>query len=154
MDQTSSDYLKQAIEAILFLSPKSISLKKIYSSFPNILKDIIDIQIADLIDDYTKRKTSLAVVIDNGKLEIIVKPEFHSFNIFATGTTLSKSELKTLAFISLNTPVEQFKITRKRPYEDLKILKDLDLISIEKKGRKNILYTTKKFNLLFKNKKK
>ena len=154
MDQTSSDYLKQAIEAILFLSPKSISLKKIYASFPNISKDIIDIQIADLVNDYNKRNTSLSVVIDNGRLEIVVKPEFHSFNIFATGTTLSKSELKTLAFISLNAPVEQAKITKKRPFEDLKILNDLDLISIEKKGRKNILTITKKFNLLFKNKKK
>jgi len=154
MDKTNSDYLKQAIEAILFLSPKSIALKKIYSSFPNISKEIIDIQIADLINDYSKRKTSLSIVIVNHKLEIVVKPEFHSFNIFATGTTLSKSELKTLAFISLNAPVEQAKITKKRPFDDLKILNDLDLISIEKKGRKNILSVTKKFNLLFKNKKK
>ena len=154
MDQTSSDYLKQAIEAILFLSPKSTSLSKIYASFPNIPKNIIDIQIDDLINSYQKRQTSLEIVKDNNKLEIVVKPEFHSFNIFATGTTLSKSELKTLAFISLNAPVEQAKISKKRPFEDLKILKDLDLISIEKKGRKNILQTTKKFSLLFKNKKK
>jgi len=154
MDQTSSDYLKQAIEAILFLSPKSTLISKIYSSFPNIDKKIIDIQIDDLINDYNKRKTSLSIVKDNKKLEIVVKPEFHSFNIFATGTTLSKSELKTLAFISLNAPVEQSKISKKRPFEDIKILKELDLISIEKKGRKNILSTTKKFNLLFKNKKK
>lgn len=154
MDKISSDFLKQAIEAILFLSPKSTSISKIYSSFPNISKSIVDIVIDDLINDYQKRQTSLEVVKDNNKLEIVVKPEFHSFNIFATGTTLSKSELKTLAFISLNAPVEQSKISRKRPFEDLKILKDLDLISIEKKGRKNILTTTKKFTLLFKNKKK
>lgn len=154
MDQTSSDYLKQAIEAILFLSPKSTSLSKIYKSFPNISKEIIDIQIDDLINDYKKRKTSLSIVLDNKRLEIVVKPEFHSFNIFATGTTLSKSELKTLAFISLNAPVEQSKITKKRPFEDLKILKDLDLVNVEKKGRKNILIVTKKFHLLFKNKKK
>jgi len=154
MDQTSSDYLKQAIEAILFLSPKSTTLPKIYKSFPNISKEVIDIQIDDLINDYKKRKTSLSVVKDNNKLEIVVKPEFHSFNIFATGATLSKSELKTLAFISLNAPVEQSKIMKKRPFEDLKILKDLDLVFVEKKGRKNILKTTKKFTLLFKNKKK
>ncbi len=148
-----SDYLKKAIEAILFLSPKSTIITKIYQSFPNIDRDIIDIQIDDLIEDYKKRKTSLLIVKDNNKLEMVVKPDFHSFNIFATGTTLSKSELKTLAYVSLNTPIEQSKIVKKRPFEDLKILKDLDLINIEKKGRKNILSTTKKFTLLFKKKK-
>lgn len=153
MNQTS-DYLKKAIEAILFLSPKSISISQIYKSFPNIEKEIIDISIDDLIEDYKKRQTSLSIINDNKKLEMVLKPDFHSFNIFATGTTLSKSELKTLAVISLNKPVEQGKITRKRPFEDLKILKDLDLINIEKKGRKNILTTTKKFQFLFKNKKK
>lgn len=154
MSSENSDYLKQAIEAILFLSPKTITISKIYSSFPNISKNIIDVVIDDLINDYNKRKTSLSIVKDNNKLEIVVKPEFHSFNIFATGTTLSKSELKTLAFISINSPVEQSKILKKRPFEDLKILKDLDLVDIEKKGRKNILKTTKKFHLLFKKKKK
>jgi chromosome segregation and condensation protein ScpB len=154
MNKTNSDYLKQAIEAILFLSPKSTPITKIYQSFPEISRDIINIQIDDLIEDYKKRKTSLSIIKDNNKLEIVVKPEFHSFNIFATGSTLSKSELKTLAYISLNSPVEQGKILKKRAFEDLKMLKDLDLISVEKKGRKNILTTTKKFNLLFKNKKK
>ena len=154
MSSENSDYLKQAIEAILFLSPKTITISKIYGSFPNISKNIIDVVIDDLINDYNKRKTSLSIVKDNNKLEIVVKPEFHSFNIFATGTTLSKSELKTLAFISINSPVEQSKILKKRPFEDLKILKDLDLVDVEKKGRKNILKTTKKFHLLFKKKKK
>lgn len=154
MNQTETNYLKQAIEAILFLSPKSVSISQIHKSFPNIEKEIIDISIDDLIEDYKKRQTSLSIIKDNNKLEIIVKPEFSSFNIFATGTTLSRSELKTLAVISLNKPVEQGKITRKRPFEDLKILKDLDLISIEKKGKKNILTTTKKFDFLFKHKKK
>lgn len=154
MDKESCDFLKQAIEAILFLTPKSISISKIYSSFPNIQRDIIDIQIDDLIQDYKRRKTSIVILKENKKLEMLLKPDFNSFNIFATGTTLSKSELKTLAFISLNTPVEQSKIVKKRPFEDLKILKDLDLINVDKKGRKNILSTTKKFNLLFKPKRK
>lgn len=154
MNNNNSDYLKQAIEAILFLSPKKTKITKIYQSFPNISKNILDIQIDDLINDYNKRKTSLTIIKDNNSLEIVVKPEFHSFNIFATGTTLSKSELKTLAYISLNSPVEQSKILKKRPFQDLKILKELTLIDVEKKGRKNILKTTKKFELLFKNKKK
>jgi segregation and condensation protein B len=152
MNKESSDYLKQAIEAILFLSPKSISIKKIYASLPNISKDIIDIQIEELIEDYKKRKTAIYIIKENNKLEMVVKPEFQSFNIFATGTSLSKSELKTLAYISINSPVEQSKITSKRPYEHLQLLKDLDLIYVEKKGRKNVLSTTKKFFLLFKKK--
>jgi len=153
MNKESSDYLKQAIEAILFLSPKSITIRKIYQALPNIPKELIDIQIEELIYEYKKRKTSISVVKENNKLEMVVKPEFQSFNIFATGTTLSKSELKTLAYISLNSPVEQGKITQKRPHEHLQLLKDLDLVAVEKKGRKNILYITKKFNLLFKKKK-
>lgn len=153
MDKESADYLKQAIEAILFMSPKGVNIKKIYKSLPNIEREIIDIAVEELIEEYNKRKTSISILRDNKKIEMIVKPDFHSFNIFATGTTLSKSELKTLAYISLNSPIDQSKITRKRPHEDLKILKDLDLITVEKNGRKNVLRTTKKFNLLFKNKK-
>lgn len=149
-NKEGSDYLRLSIECILFMSPKAVAIKKIYSALPNISKDLIDLEIDELINDYSKRKTSIEIIKDNNKLEMVIKPDFQPFNIFATGNTLSKSELKTLAYISLNSPVEQAKITRKRPFEDLQILKDLDLISVEKKGRKNILHTTKKFTLLFK----
>src|SRR6056297_307089 len=104
MNKESSDYLKQAIEAILFLSPKSTPISKIYKSLPNISKQDIDIQIEELIEDYKKRKTSISIIKDNKKLEMVVKPDFSSFNIFATGTELTKTELKTLAYISLNSP--------------------------------------------------
>ncbi|MDD3178369.1 MAG: SMC-Scp complex subunit ScpB [Candidatus ainarchaeum sp.] len=153
MDKESADYLKQAIEAILFMSPKGVNIKTIYKALPNISSDLIDISVEELVEEYNKRKTSISILRDNKKIEMVVKPDFHSFNIFATGTILSKSELKTLAYISLNSPIDQSKIIRKRPHEDLKILKDLDLITVEKNGRKNVLRITKKFNLLFKNKK-
>jgi chromosome segregation and condensation protein ScpB len=53
----------------------------------------------------------------------------------------------------LNSPVEQSKIVKKRPFLHLQVLKDYDLIKVTKNGHKNILETTKKFKFLFKNKK-
>jgi chromosome segregation and condensation protein ScpB len=80
---------------------------------------------------------------------MILKPEYLKYSSFAISTKLSKGELSTLGLISLNSPVEQNKIIKKRPYNHLNILKELDLIKVTKKGHKNILSTTKKFDILY-----
>jgi len=153
VNREESDYIKQAIEAILFFSPKSILISKIYKTLGNVSKEIVDLQISELINDYNKRKTAISIVKYNNKLEMVVKPEFQSFGTFITGTKLTPGELKTLAYISLNSPVEQAKITKKRPFAHLQVLKDFDLIKVTKNGHKNVLSTTQKFKFLFKNKK-
>lgn len=147
-----SDYIKNAIEAILFMSPKAVNRTKIYSTLKGLDKSQIDIAISDLINDYEKRNTSIQIVEDSKKLEMVIKPEYSSFNIFATGTNLTKPELKTLAYISLNQPIAQSKITSKRPYEHIPKLIDLNLIETTKNKRKHILKTTKKFDVLFQSK--
>ncbi len=152
MVEKDSNYIKKAIEAILFMAPKSVHVKKIYSALPGLDRDVIDVCIQELIQEYNKKQTSISIIFENDKLEMVIKPEFQSFNIFATGTTLSKGQLKTLAYIALNAPVPQSKIIEKRPYDHLAILKDLDLISVQKSGKKHILVTTKKFDVLFGNK--
>ena len=139
---------------MLFMSPRGLSMSKIYKALPDTEKELVQIELAELVEEYNKRNGAIQIVVDNKKVEMVVKPEFSKFNIFAIGTKLKKSELKTLALISLNSPVEQAEVTKKRPFNDLKLLKDLNLIAVTKRGRKNILSTTKKFNILFNGKAK
>ncbi len=146
--------LKCSIEAIIFMSPRSISLAKICKSISNIDKNLVELQVFELINEYNKRNTSIKIVYDQKKVEMVLKPEFQKYSSFAISTKLSHGELKTLGLISLNSPVEQSKITKKRPYNNLNILKELDLIKVTKKGHKNILSTTKKFNILYNKKHK
>jgi len=150
----TSEDVKGAIEAILFMSPRSVTITKIQNSLGNINRDIIKLQIRELIKDYNKRNTCIQITYDNNKVEMLLKPKFMKYNCFAVGKVLTKSELKTLALISLNAPVEQSKITKRRPYYHLNTLKDLDLIKVSKNGRKNVLNTTKKFNVLYNKKSK
>jgi len=146
--------IKCAIEAILFMSPRSVSLKKIEKSFPEADTDVIKIIISDLKEEYERRNSAIKIVIDDDNIEMLLKPEYAKFSVFAVGKQLTKSELKTLALIALNSPVSQHKITNRRPYDHLPVLKELGLIQVYKKGRKNILETTKKFQMLYNKKTK
>jgi segregation and condensation protein B len=155
-DNTDINYndIKCAIEAILFMSPRSISLSKIIKNIPNIDKTIIELELFELINEYNKKNTALKIIFDNNKVEMILKPEYLKYSSFAVSTKLNKAELKTLGLISLNSPVEQSKITKIRSYNHLTKLKELDLIKVTKKGHKNILSTTNKFNILYNKKHK
>ncbi len=149
LEKFDSNYLKGAIEVIIFMSPKSIGLKQIYKVLPGVSHDLIDIQISELMYEYSRRNSGVSIIKDGDNLEMVVKPEYSSFNVFSAGAALSKGELKTLAYISINSPVMQSKITGKRPYDHIQKLKDLNLITVEKKGRRHVLVTTKKFELLY-----
>jgi segregation and condensation protein B len=151
-DIEESKNIKSAIEAILFMSPKSISFNQLKKEFSTTDSEIVMLSLLDLIKDYKKKESAIEVVFDNNKIEMVLKPNYHKYCKFALSKVLTKSELKTLATISLNSPVSQIKIVAQRPYQHLKTLKDLDLIKVTKNGRKNILSTTKKFNVLYKKK--
>ncbi len=152
-DEIDSVDIKCAIEAMLFMSPRSIKLSKIKKEFPKVDSEMIHLSVLDLVKEYNTKNRAIKVVFDNNKIEMVLKPKYHKYCKFATTKVLSQSELKTLAFISLNSPVLQSKIVSKRPYVHLQTLKDLDLVKVTKNGRKNVLLTTKKFDILY-NKKK
>jgi segregation and condensation protein B len=147
---TDTTDIKCIVEAIIFMSPRGVSLKKIEKQLPGVDKDLILCAIYDLIDDYDKRNTAIKILFEDDYIEMITKKEYFKYNSFAVGKQLSKGELKTLALIAINKPsVEQSKIVSKRPYDHLSTLKEIGLISVTKKGRKNMLSVTKKFDLLF-----
>lgn len=146
--------IKCSIEAILFMSPRSIPIKKIEKNFSEIDKEVIKIILSDLKEEYERRNTAIKIIIDDDTIEMLLKPEFAKFSVFATGKQLTKSELKTLALIALNSPVAQYKITKRRPNDHLPILKELGLIQVYKKGRRNFIETTKKFDILYNKKTK
>lgn len=141
--------IKNSIEAILFMSPRSIPIKKIEKSFPEVEKEVVNIILSDLIIEYENRNTAVRIVLENDNAEMLLKPEYAKYSLFAVGKQLTKSELKTLALIALNSPVEQYKITKRRSNDHLLTLKELGLIQVTKKGRRNVLETTKKFDVLY-----
>jgi segregation and condensation protein B len=153
-EKQSLEDIKCAIEAILFMSPRSIPIKKIEKSFPEIDKEVIRIILSDLKEEYEKKNTAIKIIIDGDSAEMLLKPDYAKFSVFATGKQLTKSELKTLALIALNSPVDQCKITKRRPNDHLPTLKELGLIQVYKKGRRNVLETTKKFDILYNKKAK
>ncbi len=146
--------IKNSIEAILFMSPKAVSIKKFEKLFPEADKDVIKIVIWDLANEYEARNSAIKVIVQEDSAEMVLRPEYARYTQFAVGKQLTKSELKTLALIALNSPVAQYKITRKRPSEHISTLKELGLIQATKTGRKNILNTTKKFDVLYNKKAK
>ncbi len=146
--------IKNSIEAILFMSPRSVPIKKIEKSFPEADKEVIKIILSDLIIEYENRNSAVRIVQENDNVEMLLKPEYAKYSLFAVGKQLTKSELKTLALIALNSPVEQYKITKRRPNDHIPTLKELGLIQVTKKGRRNILETTKKFDVLYNKKAK
>ncbi len=160
MDDTQSfttQHIKGAIEALLFVSDKPITLEQIKESLQTVEVDAIKEAIQSLRGEYSERGAGIAIEEIAGGYQILTQSAYASYirNFFKTRhkEKLSKPSLETLAIISYKQPVTRADIEAIRGVNSDGVvthLMDKELIKIV--GRKDVpgkpyIYGTTKYFL-------
>lgn len=126
---------KRIIEAMLFASPRPISLDE-FSNAIKISKNEIKKEINELMKFY--KKTSIEIAEINGKYVMQLKAEYAEYAKSFSPIEVPKSLLKTLALIAYHQPVKQSELKRmigSSIYEYVRELKKRGFINAKKEGR-------------------
>jgi len=143
--------MKKEIEAVLFASSEPLTPSRISKI---IGKDVSEVEriLEDLVDDYSRRDSSIEIVRLGNRYLMRVKPEYSDVIERFTEKDIERGVLRTLAIIAIKQPIklsDLAKIRGNRCYEHVKKLKEMGFVSDEKKGRSTILRTTKNFAIYF-----
>ncbi len=140
---------KKKVEAVLFTTGRFMGIDEI-SLICGIgskgrIKEILD----ELISDYQKRNSSLAILCDNDKWRLTLRKEY----LYLTSKLLSDSEMdrptqETLAVIAYKQPAlqsEVIKVRGNKAYDHIRYLKENEFIASEPYGRTRLLKLCPKF---------
>ncbi len=142
-----------AIEAILFVSGKFLSMKELImlsDMNPIIIREILE----KLQESYDEKESALQIIQkgegNEGMWKMDVKPEYsHLTTKLATGSSeFSKAEQGTLALIAFKQPMKQsvvIKIRGNKAYDHIKRFSDLGLITKKKQGHTHELSLSDEF---------
>jgi segregation and condensation protein B len=140
---------KNKVEAVLFTTGKFIGLDELsrmcgIGSMGHLKEVLIALQ-----KDYENRNGSLEIINQGEKWKLNIRKQY----LFLTESLLKDTEFdgatqETLAVIAYKNPALQsdvIKIRGNGAYDHIKILKDLDFITIEPFGRTKTIKLTQKF---------
>ena len=113
MDDNSQEFatqhVKGAVEALLFVSDKPITLEQLKDSLQTVEADAIRQAIQTLRNEYAERNSGVNIEEIAGGYQVLTQPAYASYirNFFKTRhkEKLSKPSLETLAIISYKQPV-------------------------------------------------
>lgn len=105
---SDTQYLKSAVEGLIFVSGHGLSLADISSGLSED-SEHVKIALDSLIDEYAERDSGIAIQEISGKYTFITDPRIYpaiqSFLRQKKKETLSKSTLETLAIITYKQPI-------------------------------------------------
>ena len=138
------------LEAALYVAGRPLDLQTLGSIIKTRSKKRVRELSRMLAQKFLKRKGPLEIVeLDDGRFVLQLKPKYvQSVRRLSMRPLLSKSPLKTLAFIAYRQPVTQAHIAAIRgsqSYLHIKELRNLGLIKTEKLGKTQIIKTTEVF---------
>ncbi len=140
------------LEAVLFVSPKPLSLNEIYSSL-NLTSDNTISILSKLNKKYDADESGIELVETSNGWKLEAKSEYtDKISHFSRHTDLSKGELKTLSLITFKEPIKQsdiVKIQGNKTYSYVKSLIDRKLVNKTPCCRTKLLKTTREFEEYF-----
>lgn len=145
------EFLRNQMEAVLFVSGKAISAEEISVKL-GISKLLIEELLEELAFAYLERSTSLEIAKVGEKYILQMKPEFTDHvKKFASGGLIREAVMRTLTIIAAKQPILQSKLSKLRSGagEHIRDMLDMDLIRRVKKGRSYLITTTDKFADMF-----
>jgi segregation and condensation protein B len=144
---------KKLMEAALFISSRAMSLEE-FRTLTGIgalgyLKGVLD----ELGKDYDERGSAIEIVEMDGKYAMRVRNDsLARVKQFAQDTEISKSALRTLAYISKNDGILKSALVKRvgaHAYADVKELVEADFVRAQRAGRTSRLTLTEKFRRYF-----
>ncbi|MEM3422558.1 MAG: SMC-Scp complex subunit ScpB [Candidatus Bilamarchaeaceae archaeon] len=147
---------KRYIEAALFISAKPLTLedfKRVTGiSAIGYVKNLVD----ELKKEYDERGSAIEINEIEGKYELRVRNEYiDRVKEFAQEAEISRSALRTLAFISKHDGILKSELVKKmgtQTYGNIKELTESGFIKQKKEGRSSRLFLTEKFRRYFEQK--
>ena len=138
------------VEAALYVAGRPLDLKTLCSVLGTRSKKKGKKLIEILINEYSNRNTALEILeLKNERYVLQLKTQCSPYvKKLVNKPLLSLGPLKTLSYIAYRQPISQKRVIEVRgqhAYSHLKLLKDMSLILVEKKGRSLILRTSEYF---------
>ncbi|MCI0503750.1 SMC-Scp complex subunit ScpB [Candidatus Micrarchaeota archaeon] len=144
---------KKLIEAALFMSSRAMSLEEFRTLTGIGALGYIQNVLAELKKDYDERESAVEISESDGKFSMRVRAGLISrVKQFAQDTEISKSALRTLAYLSKHDGMLKSELVRKvgtQAYADVKELVDAGFLKSHKSGRSSKLTLTEKFKVYF-----
>ncbi|MEM3580457.1 MAG: SMC-Scp complex subunit ScpB [Candidatus Bathyarchaeia archaeon] len=138
------------VEAALYVAGRPLDLSEICSVLKTRSKNKAKRLVKMLMQEYAKRDTALEILeLKDERFVLQLKAEFTPYvRKLVKRPLLSTGPLKTLSYIALRQPVSQKRVVEVRghhAYGHIKLLKEMGLVTVERKGRASILRTTDYF---------
>jgi len=138
------------IEAALYVAGRPLDLSELCSVLKTRSRNKAKRLVKMLAQEYAKRDTALEILeLKDERFVLQLKAEFTPYvRKLVKRPLLSTGPLKTLSYIALRQPVSQKRVVEVRghhAYGHIKLLKEMGLITAERKGRASILKTTEYF---------
>jgi segregation and condensation protein B len=138
------------VEAALYVAGRPLDLSELCSVLKTRSKTKAKKLVTMLMQEYAKRSTALEILeLKDERYVLQLKAEFTPYvRKLVKRPLLSTGPLKTLSYIALRQPISQKRVVEVRghhAYGHIKLLKEMGLIVLERKGRSSILRTTDYF---------
>ena len=138
------------VEAALYVTGRPLDLKELCSVLKTRSKNKAKKLVQTLMQEYAGRNTALEILeLKDERYVLQLKAEFTpKVRKLVKKPLLSTGPLKTLSYIAYRQPVSQKRVVDVRgrhAYGHIKILKEMRLITGERKGRSTVLRTTEYF---------
>lgn len=138
------------VEAALYVAGRPLDVNELCSVLKTRSKNKAKKIVNELMQEYTRRKTSLEILeLKDERYVLQLKAEFTPLvRRLVNRPLLSIGPLKTLAYIAYRQPISQKRVVEVRghhSYGHIKVLKEMGLIEMERKGRSGFLRTTEYF---------
>lgn len=144
---------KRLIEAALFISGRGMSLGELRTLTGIGALGYLQKVVAELQQEYGDRGSAIELIETGGKYEMRVRNQYIGrVKEFAQDTEISKSALRTLAYISKHDGILKSNLVKKigtQAYQDVKELVGADFLQSRKAGRTSRLTLTEKFKKYF-----
>ena len=138
------------VEAALYVTGRPLDLNELCSVLKTRSKNKARKLVKMLMKEYANRKTALEILeLKDERYVLQLKIEFTPLvKKLVKKPLLSTGPLKTLAYVAYRQPVSQKRVAEMRghhSYGHIKQLKEMDLITGERRGRSTFLRTTEYF---------
>lgn len=138
------------LEAALYVSGRPLDLNELCSVLKTRSKNKTRKLVRILMQEYTKRKTALEILeLKDERFVLQLKAEYTPYvRKLVNRPLLSTGPLKTLSYIAYKQPISQKRVIEVRGrhvYSHIKLLKEMNLVSSERRGRVTLLRTTDYF---------
>ena len=145
---------KRLVEAALFMSSRKLSLEELRKLTGIGALGYLEKVVRELAEEYSERGSAIEIVAEDGGYIMRVKAEYiEEVKDFAREAELSKSALRTLAYLSKHEGMLKSELVKRLGsgvYADVKELVKAGFVKERKSGRSSKLLLTEKFRRMFK----